>query len=122
MAALAVAGCGSSAFPNEPREAAPIEATASLGPRAVKVSPREFGAGLVNFTIANQTSNPATFRLSGPTSARSAEIPPQAPTTLTANLKTGTYRASAGGDRGLPSTTFKVGPERRSSQNKLLLP
>jgi hypothetical protein len=117
-----VAGCGRNDFNNDPRPPIPAEVSVKIAPDGVAVSPKEFGAGLVNFTIANQTSNPATFRLSGPTSARSAEIPPQAPTTLTANLKTGTYRASAGGDRGLPSTTFKVGPERRSSQNKLLLP
>jgi hypothetical protein len=121
VATLALGGCGSSSFPNEPRAAAPIEVTASLGPRAVKVSPAQFGAGLVNFTVANLSSNPASFQLSGPTSADSGQIEPSAVTTITKNLKTGSYQATAGAS-GLRPTTFKVGPERRSSQNKLLLP
>jgi hypothetical protein len=122
VATLALGGCGSSSFPNEPRAAAPIEVTASLGPRAVKVSPVQFGAGIVNFTVANLSSNPASFQLSGPTSADSGQIEPSAVTTITKNLKTGSYQATAGGGTGLRPTTFKVGPERRSSQNKLLLP
>ena len=80
VAALAVAGCGSSDFANEPRAAAPIEVTASVGPRAVKVSPAQFGAGLVNFTVANLSSNPASFQLSGQTSAASGPIQPGAVT------------------------------------------
>jgi len=122
VATLAVAGCGSSDFANEPRAAAPIEVTASVGPRAVKVSPAQFGAGLVNFTVANLSSNPASFQLSGRSSAASGPIQPGAVTTISEKLKTGDYKASAGGESGLHPATFKVGPPRRSSQNKLLLP
>ena len=119
---LAAGGCGSSSFENKPRAAAAIEVTASIGPRSVKVSPNEFGAGLVSFTVANLSSNPATFRLHGPTSASSGQIEPGAVTTITEQLKRGNYSASAGGDSGLHPGSFKVGPPRRSSQNKLLLP
>jgi hypothetical protein len=119
---VAAAGCGSSSFKNEPRAAAPISVTGSIGPRAVKVSPKKFGAGLVSFTVANLSSNPATFRLRGPTSAASTQIEPGAVTTLTENVKKGSYRASAGGESGLPPTSFTVGPKRQSSQNQLLLP
>jgi hypothetical protein len=115
-------GCGSKSFENKPRAAVPIEVTASVGPRAVKVSPAAFGAGLVSFTVANLSSNPASFQLRGRTSASTGQIEPGAVTTITEELKTGTYRASAGGASGLHPTTFKVGPPRRSSQNKLLLP
>jgi hypothetical protein len=117
----AIAGCGSSSFPNKPRAAAPIELTASLGPKAVSVSPQKVGAGLARITIANISSNPATFKLKGRTSATSNPIEPQMPTTLEVELKQGTYTASAVGT-GLKPTTFKVGPPRPSSQNKLLLP
>ena len=120
-AAVAVAGCGSSDFPNEPRAAAPIEVTASIGPRAVKVSPGKVGAGLANFTIANLSSNPASFRISGPKSNSSEEIAPGGVTNLSEDLKTGDYEMSAPGS-GLAPTGFKVGPPRPSSQNKLLLP
>ena len=117
----ALAGCGSSSFPNDPRAAAPTELTASLGPKAVKVSPVKVGAGLARITIANLSSNPATFRLNGPTSGTSETIPPGMPTTIEEQLKQGTYTASAGGT-GMRPTTFKVGPARPSAQNKVLLP
>jgi hypothetical protein len=116
-----LAGCGSSSFPNKPRAAAPIELTASMGPKAVKVSPQKVGAGLARITIANLSSNPASFRLRGPTSATSDPIAPNSPTILQEELRQGTYTASAIGT-GLRPTTFKVGPPRPSSQNKLLLP
>jgi hypothetical protein len=119
---LGVAGCGSSSFENKPRAAAAIEVTASIGPRSVKVSPNEFGAGLVSFTVANLSSNPATFRLHGPTPASSGQIEPGAVTTVTEDLHPGNYAASGGGESGLRPASFKVGPRRRSSQNKLLLP
>src|SRR5436190_19118072 len=92
VATLAVAGCGSSTFPNEPRAAAPIEVTASLGPRAGKVSPAQFGAGRVNFTVANLSSNPASLQLSGPISADGGQSEPKAVPTSTKNLNTGSPR------------------------------
>lgn len=119
---VALAGCGSSDFPNEPRAAAPIEVTASIGPRAVKVAPTHVGAGIANFTVANLSSNPASFRLSGPsTPTPTTQIEPGGVTTVSADLKTGDYQVSAPGS-GLRSTFLSVGAQRPSSQNKLLLP
>jgi hypothetical protein len=120
-AGLALAGCGSSDFPNEPRAAAPIEVTVSIGPRAVKVSPNEVGAGIAAITVANLSSNPAGFRISGPTSDSIEQIAPGAVLTVQEKLRTGSYTVSAPGS-GLRSDAFKVGPPRPSSQNKLLLP
>jgi hypothetical protein len=117
----ALAGCGSSSFPNKPRAAEPIELTASIGPKAVQVAPDKVGAGLARITIANISSNPATFRLHGPTSASSEVIEPNSPTTLELDLKRGSYTASASGS-GFRPATLKVGPKRASSQNTLLLP
>jgi hypothetical protein len=122
IAVLVLAGCGSSDFPNQPRAAAPIEITASVGPRAVKIAPNRVGAGLANFTIANLSSNPASFRLSGPThTGTDSQIEPGSVTTIAAELKTGDYEVSAPGS-GLRSTFLSVGAPRPSSQNKLLLP
>ena len=121
VVALAVVGCGSSSFPNDPRAPAPIEVTASIGPRALKLSPASVGAGIANFTVANLSSNPASFRLSGPTSGSTDEIEPGGVTTVSESLKTGNYQLSAPGS-GFRTASFKVGPERPSSQNKLLLP
>jgi hypothetical protein len=120
--ALVAVGCGSKSFENKPRAAVPVEVTASVGPRAVRVSPGTVGAGLVNFTVANLSSNPASFQLRGRTSASTGQIEPGAVTTISEKLKTGTYQASAGGGSGIQPTTIKVGPPRHSSQNKLLLP
>src|SRR5215831_10230055 len=101
VVAVSVAGCGSSSFPNKPRAAAPIEVTASVGPRAVKVSPDKVGAGLANFTVANLSSNPARLRVSGPTSDVTDQIEAGAVTTISEDLKTGNYQLSA------PSSGFK---------------
>jgi hypothetical protein len=121
VAALAASGCGSTDFANKPRAPAPIEVTASIGPRAVKVSPAKVGAGQANFTVANLSSNPATLRLSGPSSGATSEIEAGAVTSVSEELKSGPYQLSAPGS-GLRSTTLTVGPPRPSSQNKLLLP
>jgi hypothetical protein len=122
VVALAVTGCGSSDFPNEPRAAAPIEVTASIGPRAVKISPAGVGAGIANFTIANLSSNPASFRLNGPNAPNPTDqIEPGGVTSIAVELKTGDYGVSAPGS-ALRGTSLSVGPPRPSSQNKLLLP
>ena len=47
LTAALVSGCGSKDFANEPRPPAPIETTASIGPRSVDISPDAFGAGIV---------------------------------------------------------------------------
>jgi hypothetical protein len=123
MLALPVlAGCGSSDFPNEPRAAAPVETTASIGPKAVNVSPNRFGAGLTVITVANLSNDPATLELKGPTNAASGPIEPHAVTTMKTELEQGSYQAIAGGASGIKPGTIDVGPPRKTSQNTLLLP
>ena len=56
MAALVVTGCGRDDFNNDPRPPVPAEVSVKIARDGVAVSPREFGAGLVNFTIANLTN------------------------------------------------------------------
>lgn len=120
-----VAGCGASNFPNEARAPAPIETTASIGPGKVTVSPDKFGAGITVFTVANLSNDPASFILkdtSGKTAASSGTIAPHAVTTIKTELKQGNYQAVADGATGIRPGSIKVGPERKSSQNQLLLP
>jgi hypothetical protein len=123
LAAIALAACGSKSFPNNPRPPSQIEISAKVDSKRVVVSPDRFGAGLVNFTVANLSDSPINFTISGPQKrVSSGEIEPGAPGSLKANLKEGDYRATAGqGARAAPAS-IKVGPERKSSQNKLLLP
>ena len=64
--------------------------------KEVVVSPDRFGAGVVNFTVANFSDSPITFTLSGPKEATTEEIPPGAPGDLKVELPEGDYEASAG--------------------------
>jgi hypothetical protein len=121
LAALAVAGCGRDDFENEPRPAVPAEITIEIGNDGVIVSPGTFGAGLVNFTVANLTKTPTTLAITGPTDAESDDIQPGGNTILKAEMVSGDYEASAD-DAQVQPFNFTVGPERESGQNDLLLP
>jgi hypothetical protein len=121
LVAVAVAGCGASSNPNDPRPAAQLEVSASVNPQKVQISPDKFGAGIVNFTVANLSGSPITFSVSGPKKASTIQIQPGAPDYLKMNLTEGTYQATVGSSKIKPAT-IKVGPERPSSQNQLLLP
>jgi hypothetical protein len=121
VTALAVAGCGRDDFENDPRPPIPAEVSVKIAKDGVGVSPREFGAGLVNFTIANLTSQAGTLSIDGPVNADSSEIPPAGTDTVKLDMKTGSYEASVSGVTVRPFA-FTVGAERPSGQNELLLP
>jgi hypothetical protein len=118
---LVVAGCGAKDFPNDPRPPTPIEVSAKVDSHRVQVAPDRFGAGLANFTIANLSGSPVTLDVTGPTKGSTTQIEPGTPDYLRMNLKEGTYQVTASKHRIKPAT-IKVGPERPSSQNKLLEP
>jgi hypothetical protein len=119
---LALAACGEDDFPNDPRPASPIELTAAIDERSVIVSPASFGAGLVNLTVSNQTDEPTSLTLEGPTSAATNEIPPGGTGSLKANLEEGEYEATAGAGVDIRPAELTVGPARPTSQNELLQP
>jgi hypothetical protein len=121
VAALVVAGCGRDDFKNDPRPPVPAEISVKIAKDGVAVSPKEFGAGLVNFTIANLTTDPGSLAIQGPVNASSTEIPPAGTGTIKVDMKTGSYEASVSGIAVRPFS-FTVGPERASGQNDLLLP
>jgi hypothetical protein len=118
---VVVAGCGSSDFPNDPRPPTPIEVSAKVDSHQVQISPDKFGAGLANITIANLSRSPITLNVSGPTDGSTTQIQPGTPDSLRMSMKEGTYRVTASKGKIRPAT-IKVGPERQSSQNKLLEP
>jgi len=123
MAALSLGACGEDDFTNDPaRASATINVAAKVDKREVVVSPNRFGAGLVNFTIANFSDSPVRFTLSGPKEAASQPIPPGAPGSLKVELPEGSYEATAGQAASPQPATVKVGPTRPGSQNKLLEP
>jgi hypothetical protein len=118
---VVLAGCGSEDFANNPRPPTPIEISAKVDSNRVQVAPDHFGAGLVNFTIANLSSSPITFHVTGPTTGSTQEIQPNAPDFLRMSMKQGTYQVKASKNKIKPAT-ITVGPERKSSQNNLLEP
>jgi hypothetical protein len=118
---VVLAGCGAKDFPNNPRPPTPIEVSARVDSQRVQVAPDRFGAGLVNFTVANLSGAAITFDVTGPTKGSTTQIQPGAPDYLRMNMKEGTYQVTASKSKIKPAT-IKVGPERPSSQNNLLEP
>src|SRR6266480_534877 len=116
VVALAASGCGRNDFKNDPRPPVAAEVAVKIAKDGVVVSPKEFGAGLVNFTIANLTTRSGTLSIHGPVSADSTEIPPAGTDTIKVAMKTGRYEASVNGIAVRPFN-FTVGPERPSGQN-----
>jgi hypothetical protein len=121
VVALVVAGCGRNDFKNDPRPPIPAEVSVKIARDGVVVSPKEFGAGLVNFTVANLTNETGTLAIHGPVSADSNVIGPGDAETVKVEVKSGSYEASVDGFAVRPFN-FTVGPERPSGQNDLLLP
>lgn len=120
---LVGAGCGGDDSPaSQPRPAAPVEVTVAIKDRAVDVSPTEVGAGIVSFTVSNQSADEARLVVSGPTDDASAEIAAGMTGSLKTTLEPGEYEVTAGEDSSARPAALEVGPERPSSQNELLLP
>src|SRR3954452_121092 len=94
VAGLVVAGCGRNDFNNDPRPPIPAEVSVKIGRDGVVVSPKEFGSGLVNFTVANLTTGTGSLAIHGPVDADSNQVGPGDADTLKVQLKTGNYEAS----------------------------
>ena len=121
LAAVVVAGCGRNDFNNDPRPPVPAEVSVKVARDGVVVSPKEFGAGLVNFTVANLTNRTGSLAIHGPVDTATGDIAPGDADTVKVDVKSGSYEASVDGFAVRPFA-FTVGPERPSGQNDLLLP
>jgi hypothetical protein len=121
LCAIVVVGCGRNDFNNDPRPPVPLEVSVKIANDGVVVSPKEFGAGLANITVANLTNETGSLAIHGPVTADSAEIGPGDADTVKVDMKSGSYEASVDGISVRPYN-FTVGPERPSGQNDLLLP
>jgi hypothetical protein len=126
LAALVVAGCGSSgSYKNEKRPPAPIVLTAAISKDRVSVSPSAFGAGPVSLVITNLTNSAqqVTFE----TAAGKALLEPAGPinprttATLKVNAPSGGLIVRVAGT-AIKAAKLDVGPSRPSAQNQLLQP
>ena len=130
-AALAAAGCGDdeSADVSRPRPPVPIIITASISPQEVSVSPTSFGAGPITLIVSNQTGASQQVTLEsddapgeGPgTRQQTAPISPRDTASLKADVRPGRYRVAVAGD-GIAAATVRVGKQRPSAENEVLLP
>lgn len=126
IAALAAAGCGGDEdFANDPRPPAIVTLTASIGPRAVSISPGRLGAGPVSLLIVNQTDARQAVTFSSTAGdgfeAKSGPILPQDTATLRVDVTKGRAVVRVEGE-GIREAKLTVGPERASAQNDLLQP
>jgi len=130
ITAAIVAGCGSEAdYANKPRPPVPISVTAAIDTSRVRVSPPSFGGGPVVFIISNQSgaAQKVTFESDelgaskGGIKRSTGTIQPRSTAQLKVDATEGTYTLSASGGNVRPAPV-KVGAQRRSSQNDLLLP
>jgi hypothetical protein len=129
LMALALASCGSEKdFANDPRPPTPINISASINDEKVTVSPADFGAGPVQFLIANLTDDPQTVTVetrdlsdTAGIKQQSSVINPQGTTTLKVDVKEGDYVVHVD-HKSIRAAHIKVGAERDSSQDQLLQP
>ncbi|MGB3099403.1 MAG: hypothetical protein WBB30_08950 [Solirubrobacterales bacterium] len=124
--ALVAAGCGAEEFPNDPRPPAPVQLSAAVNTKKVLIATTlpngtPVGAGLANFTISNQTSDPVALTFSGVTDDTTDPIVAEGELNFQLDLVEGPYTVRAD-DPAINAADFVVGPERPSAQNDLLLP
>lgn len=123
VAAVALAACGGEDFANDPRPPIALEVGVQVSDDGVAVSPREFGAGITNFTIVNLSELTTAIEIEGPSQGQSPVIPPGTSDVLKMQLEPGDYEAIALElDADVAAFPFAVGPERESASGDLLLP
>jgi len=125
---VSAAGCGDDDdYKNEPRPPAPIVLTASISKTEVSVSPATFGAGPVSLIITNLTGAPQTVTFAseeggaGSFEQTTQPINPSDTATIKANVPEGVAVVKVAGN-AIKAASLKVGAERKSSQDDLLLP
>lgn len=121
LAVAAVAGCGSEDFANLPRPPSPVELSAKVDNSKVVLAPSRTGAGLAVITVSNQSSDAVQLDFSGPSRGSTSEISAGGVGTVQLPLKEGEYTV-APSVSSIEAATLKVGAERPSAQNDLLLP
>jgi hypothetical protein len=123
LAAMA-SGCGSDdEARSDERPPVPINVSINLSERRITASPDRFGAGPITLLVANESGAAQTLTIDGPQLRRSVgPINPQDTATVKLRIGPGEFTISAAESSGLREAMLRVGPERPSGQNELLLP
>jgi hypothetical protein len=135
-ASVGATACGEDDFENEARPPVPIELTGVIQEDEVTVSPngidRKIGAGPILITISNQTKDAHTVTLEGESvrgpsvRERTSPINPLDTATIQKTLREGDYEVRAGSEVAVPKeiepAELRIGPPRKSSSDRLLLP
>lgn len=121
-AALVVIGCGGSGRGEEDRPPLPLTIAIQIGEDEVTSSPSKFGAGPVTMIISNQTNVGQKMTIDGPRLERAVPVDPADTATLKADLQPGEYTLETETSQQSPPYTIRVGAERGSAQNRVLVP
>jgi hypothetical protein len=137
LTALILSACGSAGGTSAslPRPPNPVNLTIYVNDSRVSVSPAHVGAGPITFIVTNQASHAEALAISkagGSTLASTAPINPQGTTSVSVDVKPGTYTVATGpqgrseAQRSKPSAirpaSIHIGHERGSSSNSVLQP
>lgn len=127
LCVVAVTGCGSEEFKNDPRPPRPETLTGVIRKDKVSVQPDRFGAGPIELTISNQTDEAHTVTLEGERlRERVGPINPLDTATIQTDPGPGTYEVRAGSAEAvleeIEPAILRVGEKRQDSNDELLLP
>jgi hypothetical protein len=122
-----LAGCGDEDFKNEARAPVREALTGVIQDEELTVSPSRLGAGPVEITISNQTDVPHSITLEGESIVeRQGPVGPGDTATIQKTLEPGSYEVKAGSEKAvrqeIKPAILRIGRERESSNNELLLP
>lgn len=122
-AALLVMGCGAQSRDNKDRPPTVVELNAVVTGEQVTIAPAEVGAGPLVLIVSNQSQTVQNLKLVGDQVAQSfRRLEPGDTTEFQTSLVPGDYTLSAGALSSVREAELRVGPERPSGQNDLLLP
>jgi hypothetical protein len=129
--ASAVGACGDDKqYRNTDRPPSPIVVTAYIGNDRVSVSPADIGGGPIRLVATNQTGRSQSLRLetaddlggSSPgTRQEAGPINPGDTGEIRATVEDGEYVVEVRGD-GIEPARLRVGEERKTAQQDLMLP
>lgn len=129
LATIAVAGCGSKDYANDPRPPRPLNIAAIIDAQRVSISPPTIGGGPVTIVVTNQSAVSQDLSIRGAADAdpcttapsSTGPINPQGTASFQVDVREGACTLTTARPTVAPAR-LRVGAQRPSSQNDLLLP